>query len=64
MAAPPADMAGLVRRLVESGRGEDALALATAAFQAGKIKEAEAIAQTALDAGLLTPQIYYLLAGA
>jgi tetratricopeptide (TPR) repeat protein len=57
-------VARLVRRLVESGRGNDALQLATAAFQAGKVKEAETIAQAALDAGLLTPQIYYLLAGA
>ncbi|MBM3269052.1 MAG: tetratricopeptide repeat protein [Candidatus Sericytochromatia bacterium] len=57
-----ADTGSVVRRLVGEGRGEAALQLASAAFKAGKFREAEAIAQAALDAGYLTHHVYYFLA--
>ncbi len=56
------DTTGLVRRLVGEGRGDAALQLAAAAFRAGKVRDAEDIAQSALDAGFLNHQVYYFLA--
>jgi tetratricopeptide (TPR) repeat protein len=57
-----ADTTSVVRRLVGEGRGEATLQLASAAFKAGKVREAEDIAQDALDAGYLTHRVYYFLA--
>ena len=64
MAVESRDTAGLVRRLVQSGRGDAALRLASEAFRAGQQRTAEVIAQAALDAGHIVPQVYYILAAA
>ena len=64
MAALSPDPASLVRRLVEAGRGEAALRLASEALRAGRAWDAERIAQAALDAGLHVPHVYYALAAA
>lgn len=62
MAVESRDPTSLVRRLVEAGRGEDALRLASEACRAGRAREAEALAQAALDAGYVDSRVYYLLA--